>query len=177
MKNTLLFILLIMNTSYSFGQTTISDSLRREIIHTVTDENLKFMAYKNPKYTDSDLYFMTEKGTKIGNRYSREILGISDKVPYNPWAGTYYDFMLDVKELGDNNLYLVSKKNNCFAGEIYTDTKRKELYKRDTVCLNLDTALFINNNRFVIYYNPKRQFGTYAFLAGNAEIYDDNIYK
>lgn len=174
MKRQILLILLIVGTVKVYGQTTLTDSLKREIIHTVTEANLEFMAFTNPRFKRSDLYHL-EDDAIIGYKVPRDIWGILEKAPYDPQSGYYYDFMMEVEDWEDN-MYVVTKKSNCFAGEIYTDLRRKELYKRDTVCLNLDTALFINNKTFILYYDAKREFGKATFLAGNVYVYQDDIF-
>ena len=57
----------------------------------------------------------------------------------------------------------------------YEDKKKTKPFKRDTICFDLDSALFPFDKRFLVYYDPTTPEGylSYIALAGNLEMNDD----
>lgn len=145
-------------------QDSIPKEIKEDLSRIVTYSNLSFLAFKNPNIPDSNKYI-----TFNHRIHPTEVLGIYEKL------GENYSFIFDIKKTSDYHVYLLTKKNNCITNVYYEDKKKTKPFKRDTICFDLDSALFPFDKRFLVYYNPNVQIGylPYIALAGNLEINDD----
>lgn len=144
---------------------TIPKAIKEDLNRIVTHENLSFLAQKNYKIPDTAKFI----GAFYHKIHPIEVLGIYEKL------GENYSFIFDIKKTSDHHVYLLTKKNNCITNVYYEDKKKTKPFKRDTICFDLDSALFPFDKRFLVYYDPTTPEGylSYIALAGNLEINDD----